>query len=123
MYHTPQHTGEEYIFHKISAPRHYWAYVEVINERWVNTDDPYFGEYIELDGEVSNFNPTFKDFCATKWEHHFRDLEHIAYDTEQDARDSLPFVHWQHFWRDCDAHRWRHCPPNLFYKFFEVVDA
>lgn len=122
-YYTPQHTGDSYIFHKICAPRHYWAYIETLNERWVNTDDPYFGEYIELDGEVSNPNPTFKDFCALKWELHYRDLEHIAFYSQQECNDSLPFVLWKHFWRDCDTYRWRHLPPNKFNDFFEIEDA
>lgn len=124
MYHTPQHTGEDYVFHKISAPRNYWAYVEVAVETWqresVWQDDNWYWLSEDTVGRFE-YKETFKDYIRSRWHHHFKDLEHTAYDTEQEARDSLPFVHWQYFWRDCDTHRWRHCPPNKFNDFFEVI--
>lgn len=117
-YYTPQHTGDSYILHKISAPKIYWDYVEVANEQY--QDDSYVC-YAGIDYE--SFSMTFKEWCAWCWERHFRDLEHIGFYSQQECNDSLPFVLWRHFWRDCDTHRWRHHPPNLFNDFFEVVDA
>ena len=122
-YYTPQHTGDSYIFHKISAPRHYWAYIEALNETWVDGSDELLSIDYEWEKDGETYQASFKDYCAMKWEMHYRDLDSVGFWNQQEAIDSLPFVHWKYFWRDCDTHRWKHYPPNKFNDFFEVMHA
>ena len=92
-------TGKDYLFHKLSAPAHYWDFIK--KHHWAFKESGGVVEiYDSKKGYSEDRKVNYRDYCAYHWDRLFRDVEHIGFLEKADA-DKRVFVEWNNFYRDC----------------------